>query len=96
MLTSCILLGRHEDPSTDLPLPHIVIVGATGAGKSSLASVLIGESPLCKNCTFPVCPGNFKNIKLKFSRAITLTSSKHLLGNILKLNETIERTNSLI
>ena len=26
-------------------------------GKSSLANVLLGESPDCKNCTFPVCPG---------------------------------------
>ena len=42
-----------DDNSTVLPLPHIIIIGATGVGKSSLANVFIGEDPTCKNCTFP-------------------------------------------
>ena len=47
-----------DDNSTSLPLPHIIIIGATGVGKSSLANVFIGEDPTCKNCTFPVCGGS--------------------------------------
>jgi putative ribosome biogenesis GTPase RsgA len=47
---------RHLD-EPDLPLPHIIVIGATGVGKSSLANVLIGEDPTCDNCTFPVGSG---------------------------------------
>ena len=33
-------------------------MGPTGAGKSSLANVFIGEIPDCTDCVFPICPGN--------------------------------------
>jgi len=42
----------------DLPEPKLVIIGQTGAGKSTLSNVLIGESVDCKNCTFAVCDGH--------------------------------------
>lgn len=41
-----------------LPQPHLTVVGMTGAGKSSLANVLLGEDPDCEDCTFPVCDGS--------------------------------------
>jgi len=41
----------------DLPQPVLTILGATGVGKSSVADVLLGESPECKDCIFPICPG---------------------------------------
>ena len=41
----------------ELPEPHLVILGATGVGKSSLSNVLLGQEPDCDNCTFAVCSG---------------------------------------
>ena len=41
----------------DYPDPRIVIVGPTGAGKSSLADALLGCDPRVGGCTFSVCGG---------------------------------------
>ena len=49
---SSILL-QDVDPS--YPSPRIVIVGPTGAGKSSLADALLGCDPRGDGCLFGIC-----------------------------------------
>ena len=41
----------------EFPDPRVVIVGATGAGKSSLADALLGCDPRAGGCMFNVCGG---------------------------------------
>lgn len=54
LLSTSTAYGQTQTNIT-LPFPHIIIVGPTGSGKSSLAMALIGEDVECENCTFPIC-----------------------------------------
>ena len=38
-----------------LPAPHLVILGQTGVGKSTLANVLLGYAVDSKDCLFEIC-----------------------------------------
>ena len=44
-----------HDTNTSYPSPRIVIVGPTGAGKSSLAAALLGCDPRGDGCLFATC-----------------------------------------
>ena len=51
LLLSSLLAANAED----YPDPRMVIVGATGAGKSSIAYALLGCDPQGSGCIFEVC-----------------------------------------
>ena len=59
----------------DYPKPHVVVVGPTGAGKSSLADALLGCDPTDKDCVFGVCGG------LASCTKNTTIASGHWLGD---------------
>jgi len=56
-MLSHLVSGNLLNSNDTLPKPHLILVGPTGAGKSSLANALIGEDPTCEDCLFPVCHG---------------------------------------
>merc|ERR1712227_20663 len=49
-LPLCLCLSKEEYPS-----PHMVMVGANGAGKSSLGNALMGCDPGTSQCMFNIC-----------------------------------------
>jgi len=55
LFSQCFMAYSEADTNLALPFPHMVIVGGTGVGKSSLAMALIGGDVECENCTFPIC-----------------------------------------